>query len=104
MILETILQRYPELVTMRGNMPDEVIEREVSELAIEYETWRPAAQTCIPVARLDQVFPADIEHGRITLESFLGQWGNVTIEEVGKICLVISWLKPKWTFEFGTYN
>ncbi len=99
-----VFERYPQLLTLRGKVPDEVITREVEREAGEYEKYLPIAQKQIPVARLCDVFPCEMEKLKITLENFLGQWGNITIEELCKVCLIVAWRKPRRIFEFGTYN
>jgi hypothetical protein len=91
-------------MTLRGKVPDEVIEREVGAKAEQFEHYRLLAQQKIPTVNLGNLFPTEIEKGRILLENFLGKTGNITIEEVCKICLIVVWLKPHGVFEFGTYN
>jgi predicted O-methyltransferase YrrM len=100
----SVFDRYPQLTTLRGKVPDDTIEREVGPKAVEFESYRLRAEQRIPTARLCDVFPAELEMGKITLEHFLGQWGNISVEELCKICLIAAWLKPQGIFEFGTYN
>lgn len=99
-----LFQRYPELANLRGKVPDPIIEREVVPKAEAFEAMRPAAERLIPTARLGDVFPGEAEQGAIRLERFLGQWGNIRIEEVCKLCLIVAWLRPRGIFELGTYN
>jgi len=103
-VKKDVFQKYPQLLTLRGKVPDEVVEREVSQKEKLFKKYSSLAQQRIPAVRLCDVFPADLEKGKVTLENFLGFWGNVSIEEVCKIGLIIAWFKPKMIFEFGTYN
>lgn len=102
--LADIFGRYPRLSNLRGKVPDEVIEREIIPKVEKFEHYRPLAQQRIPTVNLGDVFPPEMEKGQIILENFLGRWGNISIEELCKISLVVSWLKPHAVFEFGTYN
>ena len=100
----TVFQKYPQLATLRGKVPEDVVEREVAGKAPRFAKFSSLAQQTIPTVRLSDVFPRELEQGRIVLENFLGQWGNITVEEVCKIALIAAWLKPRSVFEFGTYN
>jgi len=102
--MPSVFVRYPQLLTLRGKVPDAIIEAEVGEKAPRFEEYAAKAREIIPLARLCDVFPTELESGRIMLENFLGFWGNITIEEVCKIALIAAWLKPRQVFEFGTYN
>ena len=62
------------------------------------------ADALIPTVNLNKIFPAELERGAIRLENFLGHWGNVSVEELCKICLIVKWIKPKRILELGTYN
>ena len=101
---QSVFERYPRLRNLRGKVPDEIIERELIPKAEQFEYYLPLAQQKIPIANLADVFPAEMERGSITLEHFLGQWGNISIEELCKISLIVSWLRPQAVFEFGTFN
>ena len=100
----TAFDRYPELQRLRGLVPEDVVEREVRQKAPAFDEYSALARTRISTVKLCEVFPAELERGRIVLENFLGQWGNVTVEEVCKICLIARYLRPKAVFEFGTFN
>ena len=100
----SVFDVYPQFVTLRGKVPDEIVEREVAPKATQFAEISPAARQHIPTVPLANVFPAEIEEGKIQLQHFLGQWGNISVEEVCKIALICSWLRPKTIFEFGTYN
>ncbi len=102
--LRSIFQRYPQLWTMKGLVPEEVVEQEIGRTADDFECWLAEAKTRIPLAKLIDVFPNELERGSIRLENFLGHWGNVSVEELCKICLIVKWLKPKSVLEIGTYN
>ena len=95
---------HPQLANLRGRVPDDVIEREVSSKLEAYLRLEPVARSRIPSVRLCDVFGDEVEQAAIRLERFLGQWGNISVEEVCKICLIVSWLRPGRVFEFGTYN
>jgi Methyltransferase domain len=101
---QSIFDRYPQLKTLKGLVPDEVVEREVGSRADEFEREISRARQTIPTVNLNKVFPEDLEKGSIQLENFLGHWGNVSIEELCKICLIVKFIKPKVILEIGTYN
>ena len=102
--LNMVFQRYPRLVNLRGKVPDDVLRRELWPKVVEYERLLPRAERLIPSSRLCDVFPESLEHGENALRDFLGFWGNISVEELCKLCLVVQGLKPKRIFEFGTYN
>ncbi|HKB08494.1 MAG TPA: class I SAM-dependent methyltransferase [Candidatus Polarisedimenticolia bacterium] len=99
-----VFERYPQLATLRGLVPDELVEREIGSRADEFERTLRRAAAVIPTVRLRDVFPPEIEAGAIHLENFLGHWGNVSIETVCKICLIVRSLRPRRVLEIGTYN
>lgn len=96
--------RYPRLTNLLKLVPRELIEDEIGSRAAEFEGWLKRADELIPTVPLNKVFPDEMERGAIRLENFLGHWGNVSIEELCKICLVVKWLKPRRILELGTYN
>jgi predicted O-methyltransferase YrrM len=100
----SFFERYPQLNNLRALVPDALIEEEIGSRAADFEQWLEQARTVIPTVNLNKVFPEELERGPIRLENFLGHWGNVSIEELCKICLIVSWLKPKRILEIGTYN
>lgn len=102
--LNKIIERYPYIAKLRGKMPDEVLEKEFTFKMQEFETWLPLADTLIPTINLSELFSEEMEKSKITMENFLGQWGNVTLEELCKISLIVSYTKPRTIFEFGTFN
>lgn len=89
---------------LRSLVPDSLIEHEIGSRAEEFEKYLSEAKKLIPTVNLNKVFPDELEKGAITLENFLGHWGNVSIEELCKICLIVKWLKPRRILELGTYN
>jgi len=99
-----LFDRYPQLNNLRVLVPDELIEEEIGSRAGEFELWLAQARELIPAVNLNKIFPAELERGAIHLESFLGHWGNVSIEELCKICLIVKWLRPTRILELGTYN
>ena len=101
---KSIFERYPQLITLRGLVPDDVVEREIGAHADQFEQIYQLAKAKIPTVRLCDVFPIELEKGAIRLENFLGHWGNVSIEELSKICLITRWLQPRCILELGTYN
>lgn len=96
--------RYPQLRTLRNLVSDEIIDEEIGSRVTEFEGYLAIANQRIPTVNLNRVFPDELERGAIQLENFLGHWGNVSIEELCKICLIVSWLKPRKILELGTYN
>ncbi len=101
---KSIFDLYPQLETLRGLVPDEIIEREIGSREDDFETWRAESKLKIKSVKLKDIFPLELEMGAIQLENFLGHWGNVSIEEICKIALITKYFKPKKVFEFGTYN
>ena len=99
-----VFERYPQLSTLKGLVPDEVVEREVGAKADEFEAILKRARAVIPTVRLGDRFPPALERGAIRLENFLGHWGNVSVETVCKICLLVRFLRPRRILEIGTYN
>ena len=102
--MTSIFERYPHLNTLRGKIPEELLESDVLPKAQLLEAIKPHAERVIPTSLLSDVFPREVELERITIQNFLGQWGNVSVEEICKICLIVAWLRPGAIFEFGTYN
>ncbi|MBI3935240.1 MAG: class I SAM-dependent methyltransferase [Acidobacteria bacterium] len=100
----SVFERYPRLVSLKGLVPDEVVEREIGYRADEFDRTLQLARLRIPTVRLNQLFPAELERGAVHLENFLGHWGNASVEEVCKICLIVRWLRPSRVLEIGTYN
>jgi hypothetical protein len=100
----TLFERYPQLNNLRALVPDSLIEEEIGSRTADFEQWLEQARTLIPTVNLNKVFPEELERGSIRLENFLGHWGNVLIEELCKICLIVKWLQPKRILEIGTYN
>lgn len=101
---KSILNKYPQYSTLRGLVPDDVIEREISRSARVFEKYFPLAEERIKRVNLADVFPEKVEKESIHLENFLGHWGNASIEAVCKIALIVKFLHPMRIFEFGTYN
>lgn len=99
-----LFERYPQLNNLRRLVPDSLIEKEIGSRAEKFEAYLSEAKKRIPTVNLNKIFPPELEKGTITLEKFLGQWGNVSIEELCKICLIVKWLKPSRILEMGTYN
>src|SRR5512143_1124551 len=102
--MKSVFERYPQLSTIRGLVPDDIVEKEVGGHADEFERTYARAKEKIPIVVLAKIFPSQLELGRIVLEHFLGHWGNVSVEELCKISLIVKWLKPRRMLEIGTYN
>lgn len=102
--MDSVFNRYPQLKTLRGLVPEVLVEREINSRAEEFENYIMLAREKIKTVKLRDVFPFELEKGTIILENFFGHWGNITVEEVCKICLITKFFKPKRVFEFGTYN
>ncbi|MDO8571820.1 MAG: class I SAM-dependent methyltransferase, partial [bacterium] len=102
--MSDLFSRYPQLNSLRKLLPDSVIEDEICASSVEYERCRGIAQEKINTVSLRDIFSEELERGSIILENFLGHWGNISIESLTKICLIIRFLKPKRILEFGTFN
>lgn len=102
--MKQLFVKYPQLNNLRSLVPDELIYSEIGSRADEFESYLADAKQRIPTVNLNKVFPDELERGDIRLENFLGHWGNVSIEELCKICLIVKWLKPLRILEMGTYN
>src|SRR3989344_9305966 len=99
-----IIEKYPRLATLLSLVPKSLIEEEIGSKVEEFESWLTQAKTLIPTVNLNKIFPEELERGSIVMENFLGHWGNVSVEESAKICLIVKWLQPKRILELGTYN
>lgn len=102
--MESIFARYPRLRNLLGKVPLDAVEADLKASVSEYEALKPRATTVIPTAHLADVLDERAEHGGIELNDFLGQWGNISVEELCKLCLAVRWLEPNAIFEIGTYN
>lgn len=100
----SLFERYPQLRNLRALVPDSLIEEEIGSRTEQFESWLADARKLIPTVNLKDVFGRELEGGGIRLENFLGHWGNVSIEELCKISLIVKWLRPKRILEMGTYN
>lgn len=101
---DNFYQKYPQYKTLRSLVSDNIILKEIGSKSDEFERIYSKAQKRIPTVKLSNIFPPELENGSIILENFLGHWGNISVEEVCKICLITKFLKPREVFEFGTYN
>lgn len=102
--ISNLFQKYPQLESLRSLVPDELIFSEIGSKVEEFESNLLRARKNIPTVNLNKIFPKELELGKIVLENFLGHWGNVSIEELCKISLIVRHLKPKNILEIGTYN
>jgi predicted O-methyltransferase YrrM len=100
----SIFDRYPQLRTLRGLVPEEIVETEIGAKADEFDRDVERAKATIETCNLNKIFPQELEKGTINLENFLGHWGNVSVEELCKICLIVRYFRPKRILELGTYN
>jgi predicted O-methyltransferase YrrM len=100
----TLFEKYPYINNLRSLVPDELIETEIGSKAADFEKDIEKARKYIRTVNLNAIFPPELEKGKIVLENFLGHWGNVSIEELCKICLIVRFLQPKRILEIGTYN
>lgn len=102
--MDQLFGKYPYINNLRSLVSDELILKEIGSRADEFEHDLKRAKENIQSCNLNRIFPEDLEKGTITLENFLGHWGNVSIEELCKICLITNFIKPKRVLEIGTYN
>jgi len=100
----SLFEKYPYIKSLRGLVSDELIISEIGPKVDEFELNLARARESIPSVNLNKIFPGELESGSITLEKFLGHWGNVSIEELCKICLIVNFIKPNTILEIGTYN
>ena len=99
-----VFEKYPKIRRLTHVIPEEVLRRDIGAHMDEFERNLADARSRIPAIFLGKLFPAEIEQGAIRLEKFLGHFGNLTIEELAKLCLIISWKQPRRVLEIGTYN
>lgn len=97
-------EKYPYINNLRSLVSDDLIIKEIGSRADEFESYLELAKRNIPSVNLNKIFPAELENGSIILENFLGHWGNVSIEELCKISLIVKFIKPQSILEIGTYN
>ena len=101
-------RQTPHFHKLKNIIPEDeligMIERDIIPHVEEFQEWRKAAFEKIPQALLCQVFDEAVEQNPITLHKFLGQWGNLSVESVSKICLIAKHIDPKGVFEFGSFN
>jgi predicted O-methyltransferase YrrM len=102
--MSLIFEKYPYIKNLRALVPDELIESELGSKAEEFDVNIERAKELIQTVNLNKIFPDELERGKIVLENFLGHWGNVSVEELCKICLIVKFLQPKRMLEIGTYN
>ena len=91
-------------MSLHGVLDEETIRREIIDRADAFEQSLALARTRIPTVLLRDIFPAELERGAIRLENFLGHWGNVSVEELCKLCLIVAWMRPRRILEIGTFN
>lgn len=91
---------------LKNIIPEEeligMIEEDIMPYLDIFEVWKEKAH--IPEVFLCDIFPKELESHTISLSNFLGKWGNLSVEAVSKICLMIKHFKPKNIFEIGTFN
>jgi predicted O-methyltransferase YrrM len=102
--MPTLFEKYPYISNLRSLVGDELIEHEVGPKSARFDADLERARKTINTVNLNRVFPPELEKGKIALENFLGHWGNVSIEELCKICLIVKFVQPKRMLEIGTYN
>jgi predicted O-methyltransferase YrrM len=102
--MPTVFEKYPYINSLRSLVPDELIEAEIGSKADEFDKDIEKARKNIRTVNLNSIFPQELEKGKVVLENFLGHWGNVSIEELCKICLIVRFVQPKRMLEIGTYN
>lgn len=102
--MKSVFEKYPQLNTLRGLVPEEIVEREIGARSEEFDADLIRAKQTIQTVNLNKIFSDELEKESIYLENFLGHWGNVSVEELCKICLIVKYLKPKTILEIGTYN
>jgi len=100
----SFFQKYPYTQNLRNLVSDDLILSQIGSKAVEFEKDLERAKEKIATVNLSKIFPASLEKERIILENFLGHWGNVSIEELCKICLIVKFIQPKRILEIGTYN
>jgi predicted O-methyltransferase YrrM len=102
--MSSFFEKYPYVNNLRSLVSDELILTEIATRADQFELDIQRAKLNIQTVNLNKIFPNELEKGRITMENFLGHWGNVSVEELCKICLIVRFIKPKAILELGTYN
>lgn len=102
------VKEIPHFQKLKNIIPEQeltgMIWRDIIPHIEEFEKWRDAAFSKIPQVLLCQVFDEAVEENQIVLHKFLGQWGNLSVESVSKICLIAKHINPKGVFEIGSFN
>lgn len=102
------VEETPHYQKLKRLIPDHqlrgMIERDILAHADQFAEWKKEASKKIPQALLFQIFSEEAEHNAITLQNFLGQWGNLSVEAVSKICLIVRHIEPSAIFEIGSFN
>ena len=75
--MNQLFEKYPYINNLRTLVSDELIIKEIGSRAEEFEIDLKRAKENIQSCNLNKIFPEDLEKGTITLENFLGHWGNV---------------------------
>ena len=101
------IKNIPHYKKLKSVIPEDrlvgMIERDIMPYLDDFDKWK--SESNIQECHLADVFPdRSIESNQIRLEDFLGRWGNLSIEALCKLCLIIRGIKPKNVFEIGTYN
>jgi protein-L-isoaspartate O-methyltransferase len=100
----TFFEQFPQVNNLRSLVSDELILQEIGVHAESFLEDYERAKKNIPSVNLNKIFPKELDQNGIYLENFLGHWGNISIEEACKICLIVKFMKPKKILEIGTYN
>ena len=102
------IEDVPHYNKLKNIIPEKelvgMIERDILPNADLFLEWREEAFNKIPQALLYQIFPSEVEDNPIMLHRFLGQWGNLSVEAVSKVCLIVRHIQPKMIFEIGSFN
>ena len=89
-----------------GRIPEEelvgMLERDILPHLDEFNAT--LANSKIKETILCKIFPPEVEEKGIELRDFLGSWGNLSIESIAKICLIIRHFNPRNIMEIGSFH
>jgi Methyltransferase domain len=101
---EEFFRRYPKYESLRQLIPAEAIASALVPRVKIFEALMKEARLRIPSVNIADIFGQQAEQNEIVLRRFFGHFGNVSVEEIAKIALIVRALRPERVLEIGTLN